>query len=62
MNLLIDCDEYGNYYHLLKMKYVGTYYLKSGGNGGPQIEQFHSIAVSNIKSIFVFHIIIDLNS
>ena len=55
MNLLINCDEYGNYYHLLK-------YLKSGGNGGPQIEQFHSIAVSNIKSIFVFHIIIDLNS
>ena len=45
MNLLINCDEYGNYYHLLK-------YLKRGGNGGPQIEQFHSIAVSNIKSIF----------
>ena len=56
MNLLINCDEYGNYYyHLLK-------YLKSGGNGGPQIEQYHSIAVSNIKSIFVFHIIIDLNT
>ena len=55
MNLLINCDEYGKYYHLLK-------YLKSGGNGGPQIEQFHSIAVSNIKSIFVFHIITDLNS